>query len=89
MRGVGLVQKKCADQQEQDNAHGRVNDGGFAEAAIVGAHQSEHSQESEDQPGGLADQEIIGVREFFVRGDRGGAENHHRAQQAEHDRHTK
>src|SRR5467141_2251958 len=48
MRGMGLVEEKSADEQEQDDADYGIDDRGLAQTAIVRLHQSEHSQEPDE-----------------------------------------
>ncbi len=89
MRFVRFVQEQSSDQKQQDEAHARIDNRGLAKAAVVRTHQGEHSQETEGQPDGLANEKIIGVGVFTFGGDGGGAENHHGAHQAKHERHAK
>src|SRR5882762_1119840 len=80
MRGMGLVEEKSADEQEQDDADYGIDDRGLAQTAIVRLHQSEHSQKADEEPCGLTDEKYIRVAVLLLRGDCGGAENHHRAE---------
>ncbi len=44
MRGVRFIQEKGAHQHQQNDAHGGVHHRGFAQAAIIQAHQREHAK---------------------------------------------
>ena len=89
MCGVRLVQKKSADEQQQNHADGGIDDSRLPQAPVIHAHQGKHSQQAEDQPGGLPHEKVVTVPILFLGGDRGSAEDHHRAEQAQRHRHTK
>src|SRR6202521_4338424 len=56
MRGVGLVEEKRADEQEQDDANYGIDDRGLSQTPIIRLHQSEHSQKADEKPRGLAEE---------------------------------
>src|SRR6185437_8378157 len=82
MRGVGLVEEKCADQKKQNHTYRCVDDRGLAQTAVVGAHQSKHPEKADPQPGGLPQKKIVAMAVLFLRRERRSAENHHSAKQA-------
>src|SRR5258708_5966613 len=67
MRGMGFVEKKRAHQQEQDAADYGIDDRGLAQTPIVRLHQSEHPQEPDEEPRGLAEQQYGHSYIFLVR----------------------
>src|SRR6202165_666692 len=48
MRGMGLVEEKRADEQEQDDADYGIDNCWLAQTPVVRPHQSEHSQEPDE-----------------------------------------
>src|SRR5580765_5307121 len=83
MGGVRLIQEKCTNQHQAHGAHYAVNDDRLAELAVVGAHQHKHSRQAQRQPSGLTQQKKVGMSVLVLGGDRGCAENHDRAKQAQ------
>src|SRR5438105_3811835 len=54
MRGVGAIEKKCADQHQHNGTKHRVNHGRLPELVVIGAHQDEHPEQADEKPGRLA-----------------------------------
>ncbi len=69
MCGVGFVQKKRADEQEQDDADYGINDRGLAQTPIVCLHQSKHPEEAYEKPGRLAYEKNVRVAILLFRRD--------------------
>ena len=88
MGGVRLVEEKRSDEHEQHDANGGAHHSGLAKAAIIGAHQGKHAEDTEDEPGRLAQQENIWAAVLMVGGYRRRAKNHYRAKQAQRERHA-
>ncbi len=59
VRGVGFVEEKCADQHQQHHANRGAYHAGLAQAAVIGAHQREHTEDSENQPHCLAHEKNV------------------------------
>src|SRR5713101_316385 len=89
MRGMGFVEEKRAHQQEQDAADYGIDDRGLAQTPIVRLHQSEHPQEPDEEPRGLANEKYVRVAVLLFRRDRRCAENHHGAEKTQRQRHSK
>src|SRR5262249_8324816 len=88
MRGMGLIEEECADQQEDDEAKRAVNNDWLAEFPVVHAHESEHPDDAEYEPDGLAQQEIVRMSVIKLCGDGGSAVDHDGAEQAETQSHS-
>src|ERR1700676_5577975 len=88
MRGVGFVEEKRADEQEQDHAQSGADDGRLSKTAVISFHQREHAKESGNEPRSLAQQKNVGVSVLMLGGDGGGAEDHHRSEEAQRERRT-
>src|SRR6266851_5772503 len=69
MRGVGFVEEKRADEHEQDDANYGIDDRGLAQAPVVRLHQSEHSQEPDEEPCGLTNEKYIRVAVLLFSGN--------------------
>ncbi len=82
MRGMGLVEEKRADKQEQYDANNWIDHCGLAQTPVVRLHQSKHPQQSNEEPSGLAGEKYIGMAVLLFRRDCRGAEDHHGAKQA-------
>src|SRR5256884_272885 len=89
MRGMGLVEEKRADEQEQDDRNYGIDDRGFAQTPIVRLHQSEHSQKADEEPCGLTDEKYIRVAVLLFSGNCRGAEDHHGTEETQRQRHSK
>src|SRR5882762_4573870 len=72
MGGMGLVEEKRADEQEQDDANYGIDDRGFAQTPIVRLHQGKHPQKADEEPCGLTDEKYIRVAVLLFRRDCGG-----------------
>src|SRR6266849_7367361 len=80
MRGMGFVEEKRAHEQEQDAADYGIDDRGLAQTPIVRLHQSEHPQEPDEEPRGLADEKYVRMSVLLVRAVRRFAGNFHVAE---------
>src|SRR5205085_3247697 len=83
MRGVGAVQKECADQHEHNSAKHGINHRGLTQFVVVRAHQDEHPQEADKKPGGLPHKENVRMAVQLLRGNGGDTQDNHLAKQAE------
>src|SRR5437016_14545250 len=89
MRGMGLVEEKSADEQEQHDANHGIDDRGFAQTPIVRLHQSEHSQKADEEPCGLTDEKYIRVAVLLFSGNCRGAEDHHGTEETQRRRYPR
>jgi hypothetical protein len=86
---VRLVEKEGTDKQQSHQTQDAVHHGRLAQPPVVRAHQDKHAGQPDGKPGCLAQQENVRVAVFVFSRDRRRAEDHHRAQQAQRQRHDK
>jgi hypothetical protein len=83
MGGVRLIEEKRSDEHEQHNANGGAHHSGLAKASVIGAHQDKHAEDTDNEPGHLAQQENIWSAVLMVGGHRRRAKDHDCAKQAQ------
>src|SRR5277367_726067 len=83
MGGMRAIQKINADQTDERHGESGENDARLAQLAVIGVHQGEHAGDAEDDVDELAQQENVAGAEFILGGHGRGAEDHHRADEAQ------
>src|SRR5580704_11982599 len=83
MRFVRAIEELHEDEQNENHAEADENYAGLAQFSVIEIHEREHSGDAEKHADDLAEEEGIAAAAEFVGDYCRGAEDHHRAEQAE------